>query len=500
MEMTPLVYMGVMYLVHPSSRIEAVDATTGDLIWEYQRMVPEGVGGTGAMRNLALYDDKLYYSSRDGYLVALNVLTGEVVWEVFMAGPEFATNYTSGPIAANDVIVTGRSCGLFGGVNNTPGGCFILGHDAQSGELRWRVNTIARPGEPGGDTWGGLPLESRFHVSAWGVSSFDPELNLIYMGTGVPGPYPSISQGREAGDALYSNSTLAIDADSGELVWYYQHLPGDDWDLDHIGERILIDTPIRPSASVPWVNLDIDPDDVRQVVWVAGKGGVQFVLDRVTGEFLWGSPLLNQNAVLRISPEGRVEANAALRHREIGQTVVVGQRAAKGWWPGTYSPLTGAVYQPLHNSWLQQTALEWTGPSLGAQRMSIRSPEHSESLGVVKAVSVSTGEVLWERYWPTLHSGGLVSTGGGLVFGGDWNRRFRAYDDTTGEVLWQAILNARISGGAISYAVGGVQYIAVSTGGGTLYDGVFDLTDLGFTSPTGSSTVFVFALPPSLRD
>lgn len=500
MEMTPLVYMGVMYLVHPSSRIEAVDATTGDLIWEYQRMVPEGVGGTGAMRNLALYDDKLYYSSRDGYLVALNVLTGEVVWEVFMAGPEFATNYTSGPIAANDVIVTGRSCGLFGGVNNTPGGCFILGHDAQSGELRWRVNTIARPGEPGGDTWGGLPLESRFHVSAWGVSSFDPELNLIYMGTGVPGPYPSISQGREAGDALYSNSTLAIDADSGELVWYYQHLPGDDWDLDHIGERILIDTPIRPSASVPWVNLDIDPDDVRQVVWVAGKGGVQFVLDRVTGEFLWGSPLLNQNAVLRISPEGRVEANAALRHREIGQTVVVGQRAAKGWWPGTYSPLTGAVYQPLHNSWLQQTALEWTGPGLGAQRMSIRSPEHSESLGVVKAVSVSTGEVLWERYWPTLHSGGLVSTRGGLVFGGDWNRRFRAYDDTTGEVLWQAILNARISGGAISYAVGGVQYVAVSTGGGTLYDGVFDLTDLGLTSPTGSSTVFVFALPPSLRD
>lgn len=500
MEMTPLVYMGVMYLVHPSSRIEAVDATTGDLIWEYQRTMPEGVGGTGAMRNLALYDDKLYYSSRDGYLVALNAVTGEVAWEVFMAGPEFATNYTSGPIAANDVIVTGRSCGLFGGVNNTPGGCFILGHDAQSGELRWRVNTIARPGEPGGDTWGGLPLESRFHVSAWGVSSFDPELNLIYMGTGVPGPYPSISQGREGGDALYSNSTLAIDADSGELVWYYQHLPGDDWDLDHIGERILIDTPIRPSASVPWSNPDIDPDEVRQVVWVAGKGGVQFVLDRVTGEFLWGSPILNQNAVLRISPEGRVEANGALRHRAIGQTVVVGQRAAKGWWPGTYSPLTGAVYQPLHNSWLQQTALEWTGPSLGAQRRSIRSPEHSESLGVVKAVSVSTGEVLWERYWPTLHSGGLVSTGGGLVFGGDWNRRFRAYDDTTGEVLWQAILNARISGGAISYAVGGVQYIAVSTGGGTLYDGVFDLTDLGFTSPTGSSTVFVFALPPSLRD
>ncbi len=158
------------------------------------------------------------------------------------------------------------------------------------------------------------------------------------------------------------------------------------------------------------------------------------------------------------------------------------------------------MYQPLHNSWLEQTALEWTGPSLGARRVSICSPERPESLGVVKAVSVSTGEVLWERYWPTLHSGGLVSTAGGLVFGGDWERRFRAYDDTTGEVLWQTILNARISGGAISYGVDGVQYVAVTTGGGTLYDNVFDLSEIGLTSPVGSSSVFVFALPPSARD
>ncbi len=500
MEMTPLVYMGVMYVVHPSSRVEAVDATTGDLIWEYQRTLPEGVSPTGTMRNLALYDDRVYYSSRDGFLVALNARTGEVVWERFMAGPEFATNYTSGPIAANDVIVTGRSCGLFGGVNNTPGGCFILAHDAQEGELLWRVNTVARPGEPGGDTWGDVPITERYHVSAWGVSSFDPELNLVYMGTGVPGPYPSIAQGRNGEDALYSNSTLAIDADTGELVWYYQHLPGDDWDLDHIGERILVDTTIDPSDEVSWSNPNIDPSEVRQVVWTAGKGGVQFVLDRATGEFLWGSPILHQNTIVNISPQGRVEANAEMRHREIGQTVIVGQRAAKGWWPGTYSPRTGAVYQPLHNSWLEQTALEWNGTSLGARRISIRSPERPESLGVVKAVLVSTGEVLWERYWPTLHSGGLVSTGGGLVFGGDWQRRFRAYDDRTGEVLWETILNARISGGAISYSVDGVQYIAVSTGGGTLYDNVIDLTDVGLTSPTGSSTLFVFALPPALHE
>jgi len=500
MEMTPLVYRGVMYLVHPTDRVEAVDATTGNLIWEYQRTVGENAGRQGAVRNLALYGDKVYYSSRDGYLVALQAATGEVAWETFMASAEFATNYTSGPVAANDVIVTGRSCGLFGGVTNTPGGCFVLGHDARTGEQLWRVNTVARPGAAGGDTWGGLPLEERYHVSPWGVSSFDSALNLIYIGTGVPGPYPSVVHGREGGDALYSNSTLAIDADTGRLVWYYQHLPGDDWDLDHIGERILVDTRIDPSDAVPWSNPNVDPNEIRRVLWTAGKGGVQFVLDRVTGEFLWGSPILHQNVVLDISPEGRVQANAGLRHREAGHTVVVGQRAAKGWWPGTYSPRTGAVYQPLHNSWLQQTAAEWDGLGLGARRISIRSPEHPEALGIVKAVLVSTGDVIWERRWPTLHSGGLVSTEGGLVFGGDWDRRFRAYDDTTGEVLWETILNSRISGGAISYAVDGVQYVAVATGVGTLYDNMIDVSDLGYTSPTGSSTIFVFALPPSLRE
>jgi len=500
MEMTPLVYRGVMYLVHPNDRIEAVDARTGNLIWEYERTVAENAGRLGAVRNLALYDDKVYYASRDGYLVALRATTGDVVWETFMASAEFATNYTSGPIAANDVIVTGRSCGLWGGVDRTPGGCFILGHDARTGEQLWRVNTVARPGEPGGDTWGGLPLEQRYHVSPWGVSSFDPELNLIYMGTGVPGPYPSVVHGREAGDALYSNSTLAIDADTGRLVWYYQHLPGDDWDLDHIGERILVDARIDPSAEVQWPNPAVNPTATRRVLWTAGKGGVQFVLDRATGEFLWASPILVQNAVLGVSPDGRVTTNAALRHRAVGHTVVVGQRAAKGWWPGTYSPLTGAVYQPLHNSWTEQTATAWDGLGLGARRISIRAPEHPESLGIVKGVSVSTGEVLWERRWPTLHSGGLVSTGGGLVFGGDWDRRFRAYDDETGEVLWETILNARISGGAISYAVDGVQYVAVATGGGTVYDSMIDVSDLGYTSPIGSSTVFVFALPSSLRE
>ena len=494
MEMTPLVYQGVMYIVHPASVVEAVDATTGDLIWSYERSLPSGVNPSGTMRNIALYDDKVYYVSRDGYLVALDAATGRVEWETSIGGP--GINHSSGPIAANGVIVTGRSCS----VGAVEGGCFILGHDALTGELRWRVNTVAQPGEPGGDTWGNVPGESRWHVSPWLTSSFDPELNLIYMGTGVPGPYPSVAHGREGGDALYSNSTLAIDADTGELAWFYQHLPGDDWDLDHTSERILIDTTVDPSDEVRWANLNIDPTEVRQVVWGSGKAGTQFVLDRVTGEFLWASPMLHQNVILDIEAGGRVITNAEMRHREVGDTVIVGPRAGKNWWAGAYSPLTNAVYQPLYNAWLEQTYTAFRGSDMAASRDTIRSPDRPEALGIVKGYSVESGRLLWEQTLPSLPVGGLAATAGGLVFGGDWNRRFRAFDDTTGDVLWEVILNSRVSGGAISYAVDGVQYVAVATGGGSLYENLIDLRDLGMSSPTGSSTLFAFALPPALRD
>jgi alcohol dehydrogenase (cytochrome c) len=494
MEMTPLVYQGVMYIVHPASVVEAVDATTGDLIWSYERSLPSDVNPSGTMRNLALYDDKVYYVSRDGYLIALNAVTGAVVWETRIGGPGISNS--SGPIAANGVIVTGRGCAI--GV--VEGGCYILGHDALTGTLRWRVNTTAKPGEPGGDTWGDVPAQNRWHVSPWLTSSFDPELSLIYMGTGVPGPYPSVAHGRQQGDALYSNSTLAIEADTGKLVWFYQHLPGDEWDVDHTSERILIDTTIAPSADVRWANLNIDPSRVRKVVWAAGKAGTQFVLDRTTGEFLWATPMLHQNIITDIEPGGRVIANAALRHREIGDTIVAGPRAGKNWWAGAYSPLTNAVYQPLFNAWLEQTYTGFNGRDVGASRTTIRSPERPEAVGMVKAYSVRTGSLLWEHLLPSLPVGGLAATGGGLVFGGDWNRRFRAFDDTTGVVLWEVILNSRVSGGAISYAVDGVQYIAVGTGGGSSYENYIDLRPQGLSSPTGGSSVFVFALPPALTN
>ncbi len=500
-ELIPLVHDGVMYIPHPGGVIEAVDATTGDLIWQYRREPPETTGRFGGgrtTRNIAIYDDKIFFAApADGSLIALDARTGAVVWETEITQPEDRARHSSGPIVVRGKVLTGRACSVGGSVE----GCFIAAHDAETGEELWRRHTAARPGEPGGDTWGGALLEERQHVSVWMPGTYDPELDLVYWGTGVPGPYPAIARGfggEYQGDLLYSNSTLALNSETGEIVWYYQHLPGDDLDMDHVHERILVDTTFEPSDELEWYNPAVAGEE-RKVLWAAGKAGIQFVLDRETGEFLWARPMLHQNVVLDIDDTGRVMKDANLIHKEFGDVLVAGPRAGKDWWYGTYSPLTNAVYQPLLNAWVRQTSLEFTGTGNAASRQTISSPDQTNLAGMVKGYNVATGELLWEHKQAAPWLGGLVSTGGGLLFGGDMNRRFRALDQETGEVLWESILNSRVTGGAISYGVDGRQYIAVASGGNTngSYER-FDLTpDVRLEAPTGSNTIFVFALPGS---
>ena len=498
-ELIPLVHDGVMYIPHPGGVIEAVDATTGDLIWQYRREPPETTGSFGGgrtTRNIAIYDDKIFFAApADGFLIALDARTGAVVWETEITRPEDRARHSSGPIVVRGKVLTGRACNVGGLVE----GCFIAAHDAETGEELWRRHTAARPGEPGGDTWGGVPVEERQHVSVWMPGTYDPELDLVYWGTGVPGPYTAIARGfggEYQGDLLYSNSTLALNSETGEIVWYYQHLPGDDLDMDHVHERILVDTTFEPSDELEWYNPAVAGEE-RKVLWAAGKAGIQFVLDRETGEFLWARPMLHQNVVLDIDDTGRVIKDTDLIHKEFGDVLIAGPRAGKDWWYGTYSPLTNAVYQPLLNAWVRQTSLEFTGTGNAASRQTISSPDQTNLAGMVKGYNVATGELLWERKQAAPWLGGLVATGGGLIFGGDMNRRFRALDQETGEVLWESILNSRITGGAISYGVSGRQYIAVASGGNTngSYER-FDLTPaVQLEAPTGSNTIFVFALP-----
>jgi alcohol dehydrogenase (cytochrome c) len=244
-EGTPLVYNGVMYIPNPGDYIMAVDAKTGDPLWEYKR---GGRGGTN--RNMAIWGTTLIDASSDNQMYAVDARTGKLVWETVVFDPKTPVNASSGPIIANGKVIEGRQC--------QPGaksdGCVVTAHDARTGKELWRTRTIPRPGEPGDETWGDVPIEERFHVGTWMVPSYDPVLNLVIVGTSVTIPAPKFLLGGNDKEHLYHNSTLAIDADTGKIVWHYQHVI-DHWDLDHPFERLLVETAVAPDPKeVPWIN------------------------------------------------------------------------------------------------------------------------------------------------------------------------------------------------------------------------------------------------------
>ena len=254
---TPLVYDGVLYMPNPRDVIQAIDAISGDLLWEYRRDRPDDLGDyliaalIDANRNLAIWDDLIIDTSADDFIFALDATSGRLAWETeILDYRTHPAHQTSGPIIANGKVISGRGCLPKGG----PDTCVITAHDARTGAELWRRRTIPAPGEPGDETWGDVPFSERKHVGAWMVPSYDPALNLVYIGTSVTSPAPKLFLGGIDKKHLYHNSTLALDADTGEIVWYYQHL-NDHWDLDHPFERILIDTVVAPDPnSVTWIN------------------------------------------------------------------------------------------------------------------------------------------------------------------------------------------------------------------------------------------------------
>ena len=304
-EGTPLAYGGVLFMPQASDVIQAIDAKTGDLIWEDRRDLPEDVydfvgGNSRNNRNIAIYDRFIINTSDDDFVFGLNVETGEIAWETkifdYRVNP---VGHSSGPIIADGKVISGRSCRPAGG----PESCVIVAHDARNGEELWRRRTVPAPGEPGDETWGGVPYEDRVHVGTWMPASYDPELRLIYQGTSVTSPAPKFMLGGIENTHLYHNSTLALDVDTGEIKWYYQHL-NDHWDLDHPFERLLLDTAVAPdSNSVSWINPRISNGEMRKVVTgIPGKTGIVYTLDRETGEFLWATPTVAQNVISGIDP------------------------------------------------------------------------------------------------------------------------------------------------------------------------------------------------------
>ncbi len=492
---TPLVYDGVMYMPNPSDVIQAIDAATGDLVWEHRREVPEDIedymfdGLWQNNRNLAIYGQFIIDTSVDDHVFALDAVTGRLAWETEIL--DYTVNpamQSSGPIVVNGKVISGRSCMPVAG----PEACVITAHDARTGAELWRRRTIPGPGEPGDETWGGIPFEDRKHVGAWMVPSYDPELNLIYIGTSVTSPAPKFLIGGAENQHLYHNSTLALDADTGEIVWYYQHL-NDHWDLDHPFERLLVDTAVAPNPSeVSWINPRLRPGEVRKVITgIPGKTGVVYTLDRETGEFLWATPTITQNVITAIDgATGAVTENSELVFTGAGQEVLTCPHATGGkdWEAGAYSPLTNTMYYPLRNVCAQMMAEGPDSTSVYALAWRGQIAPGTDQVGTVQAISAETGEIVWvhEQRAATMS---LVATGGGLVFGGDVNGRFRALDHETGEVLWEINLGSAVTGFPISYTVDGQQFVAVSTGTPRFINLTPELR------PSLGNNLFVFALP-----
>ena len=501
---TPLVRDGVLFMPNPRDIIQAIDAVTGDLIWEHRRDRPDDLGdymiGTliDTNRNIAIHGELIIDTSMDDHIFALNAETGAEVWDTeildYRVNP---ANQTSGPIVAGGKVFSGRSCDPRGG----PNACVITAHDAATGEELWRRRLIPAPGEPGDETWGDVPFEQRTHVGSWMAPSYDPELNLVYVGTSVTSPAPKYMLGGTDKKHLYHNSTLALHGDTGEIVWYYQHM-NDHWDLDHPFERLLVDTAVRPDPSaVSWINPRIQPGEERRVVTgIPGKTGIVYTLDRETGEFLWATPTIVQNVVAGIDgATGAVSENAELVFTSQGQTVLACPHASGGkdWEAGAYSPLTNTMYMPLRNVCSQMRAMAEPDEVDEARRLYAiawrpQIAPGTDQVGSVQAISAETGQVVW-NYQQRAATMALAATGGGLIFGGDVNGRFRAFDHESGEILWEVNLGSPVSGFPITYAVAGRQYVAVSTGYGRFLELTPELR------PSAGNNLFVFALPEHHR-
>jgi len=469
-EGTPLVHDGILYMPHPGDVVSAVDAATGKQLWEYRRKMPEDLGdyipAIETKRNMAIYGDAIFLSTNDDFLVSLDAKTGKVKWETrvldYRVNPAQQSN---GPIIIKGKVVSGRNCMPQGG----PEACVITAHDPATGKELWRLHTIQKPGEGGEDTWGGLPWEARWHVGSWMVPSYDPELDLIYMGTSVTAPAPKFLLAGNDKKYLYHNSTLAINPDTGKIVWYYQHLV-DHWDLDHPFERLLIDTEVTPDPKeVAWISPDIVKGKTYKVLTgIPGKSGIVYTLDRTNGKFLWARPTVHQNVVTNIDGKtGEVTVNPATQFHAKGDKVEVcpALTGGKNWWAGAYSPLTKLMYYGLQNTCADVT-VTLSKPDAdalyGTTGRDKLAPD-AKGIGTVYAVSAETGKTAWTFDMPGTALS-MVATGGRLVFGGDLEGNFRAFDQDTGRVLWQVNLGSSVTGYPITFAVNGKQYVAASTG------------------------------------
>ena len=446
-ETTPLLRDNILYVTGPQNLAWAIDARTGRELWRYRRELPE----TGTLtaccglvnKGFGMLGDKLFMATLDAHLLALDMKTGSVVWDATLEDYKNGYASTIAPLIAKDKVVVGVAGGEFG-IRG-----FIDAYDAQTGRRAWRFYTIPGPGEPGNDTWAGDSWK-RGGAGVWVTGAYDPALNLLYFGTGNPGPdYHSDSR---KGDNLYSDSIVALDADTGRLKWHYQFTPHDvhDWDSTHV--PILADIAVAGRQ--------------RQVVMMANRNGFFYTIDRATGELIVAKPYVQTTWAKEIGKDGRPVLLPGHMPDEKGSLTCPDITGGTNFWPPSFDPSTGTFFVNARE--VCATYYAWEPEYIPGQRFTGGAGQRAPNMpafGALRALDPATGERKWEFKYLTPATAGLLTTASGLIISGDSEGYLLAIDSRSGKLLWRYQMGSALHGtSAITYMLDGRQHLLVPSG------------------------------------